>query len=91
MSRLVVAAVGLACKVALGSGFCSVTVRGLPVLRNALESAARDQGQGVLTVANHISTLDDPLAWGSLPAHYYFHSRMTRWALGASDIMFTNP
>jgi len=49
MSRLVVAAVGLACKVALGSGFCSVTVRGLPVLRNALESAARDQGQGVLT------------------------------------------
>lgn len=45
----------------------------------------------MLTVANHISTLDDPLAWGSLPAHYYFRSRMTRWALGASDIMFTNP
>lgn len=39
----------------------------------------------------HSSSLDDPLAWGSLPAHYYFHSRMTRWALGASDIMFTNP
>ncbi|KAJ3574527.1 hypothetical protein NP233_g1711 [Leucocoprinus birnbaumii] len=95
MSRLVssatVAVVGLTCKAVLSSGFCSLTVNGLPILRNALESAARDRGQGVLTVANHISTLDDPVAWGILPAHYYFRSRTTRWALGASDIMFTNP
>jgi len=49
MSHLVTAAVGLACKAVLSSGFCSLAVRGLPVLTNALESAARDEGQGVLT------------------------------------------
>ncbi|KXN87953.1 Tafazzin [Leucoagaricus sp. SymC.cos] len=95
MSRLVssatVTVVGLACKALLSSGFCSVTVNGLSILRNALESSLRDRGQGILTVANHISTLDDPVTWGILPAHYYLHSRTTRWALGASDIMFTNP
>jgi len=56
MSRLVTAAVGLACKAVLSSGFCSLAVRGLPMLTNALESAARDKGQGVLTgvcVASH--------------------------------------
>jgi len=32
------------------------------------------------------------LTWGILPAKYYFRSsRFTRWTLGASDIMFTNP
>jgi len=41
-------------------------------------------------VCNHISTLDDPLVWGILPARYYFHSHSTRWALGASDVIFTN-
>ena len=36
-------------------------------------------------------SLDDPVTWGVLPAKWYFNSRMTRWSLGASDIMFTNP
>ncbi|KAG6833849.1 hypothetical protein H0H87_011783 [Tephrocybe sp. NHM501043] len=35
--------------------------------------------------------LDDPVTWGVLPARYYLSSRTTRWALGASDVMFTNP
>jgi len=35
--------------------------------------------------------LDDPVAWGVLPAHYYPRSRTTRWVLGASDVIFTNP
>ncbi|KAH9987961.1 hypothetical protein BJV77DRAFT_1061507 [Russula vinacea] len=34
---------------------------------------------------------DDPLTWGILPARTYLHSHLTRWTLGASDIMFTNP
>ena len=37
------------------------------------------------------SSLDDPVTWGVLPARYYFQSHTTRWALGASDIIFTNP
>ena len=37
------------------------------------------------------SSLDDPVMWGVLPAQYYLSSFTTRWALGASDIIFTNP
>jgi hypothetical protein len=29
--------------------------------------------------------------WGALPLRNYFHLRDMRWALGASDIIFTNP
>ncbi|RDB20473.1 Tafazzin [Hypsizygus marmoreus] len=91
MSSATVTAVGLTCKAALNLGFCSVTVNGLPTLVAALEHSSRNNGKGVVTVSNHISTLDDPVTWGVLPARYYLHSRMTRWTLGASDILFTNP
>ncbi|KAF9057457.1 hypothetical protein BJ165DRAFT_1333965, partial [Panaeolus papilionaceus] len=36
-------------------------------------------------------SLDDPVTWGVLPASYYLSSRTTRWGLGASEVMFTNP
>ncbi|KAF8076060.1 acyltransferase-domain-containing protein [Lyophyllum atratum] len=91
LTRATVTAVGLTCKAALNFGFCSVTVNGFHNLRDALASSCRNNGQGVVTVSNHISTLDDPVTWGVLPASYYLSSRTTRWALGASDIMFTNP
>jgi monolysocardiolipin acyltransferase len=39
----------------------------------------------------HACRLDDPLIWGVLPARTYFNSHLTRWSLGASDIIFTNP
>lgn len=58
-------------------------------------------------VCNHISTyvllcatilssesrlsLDDPVIWGVLPTRYYLSTKTTRWVLGASEIMFTNP
>ena len=42
-------------------------------------------------VKNHIFRLDDPLTWGILPARTYLDSHLTRWTLGASDIIFTNP
>ncbi|KAK7061440.1 Tafazzin family protein [Favolaschia claudopus] len=79
--------VHLTCKAAL-STICSVSVHGLPHLETAL-SAARTNG--LLTLANHISTLDDPVAWGALPTKYFLNARTIRWTLGASDIMFTNP
>jgi len=37
------------------------------------------------------SSLDDPLVWGILSARPYLDSHLTRWSLGASDIVFTNP
>jgi len=43
------------------------------------------------TVSNHISTLDDPVIWGVLPTRYYLRADTTRWALGASEVIFTNP
>ncbi|TFK73013.1 acyltransferase-domain-containing protein [Pluteus cervinus] len=92
LSTATVASVGLTCKAFLNLGYCgSVTVNGLTNLVRALESESRNRGQGVVTVSNHISTLDDPVTWGVLPKRYYFSSRTTRWALGASDIIFTNP
>ncbi|PCH34660.1 acyltransferase-domain-containing protein [Wolfiporia cocos MD-104 SS10] len=92
LSKATVGAVGLLCKTFLHIGYCSsVTVNGLDNLRTALEDVGRNEGRGVITICNHISTLDDPLVWGVLPARFYLSSRMTRWTLGASDIMFTNP
>ncbi|KAF9047161.1 hypothetical protein BDZ89DRAFT_1007320 [Hymenopellis radicata] len=91
MSPTTVTCIGLSCKLFLNSGLASVTVNGLPTLIDALNSDKRNNGQGVVTVGNHISTLDDPVTWGILPARTYLSSRMTRWTLGASEVMFTNP
>lgn len=92
LSKATIGAVGLLCKTFLNIGYCTpVTIHGFENLRQALESSARTAGCGVVTIANHISTLDDPVVWGILPSRYYLSSRLTRWTLGASDIMFTNP
>ncbi|KAH9849129.1 acyltransferase-domain-containing protein [Lenzites betulinus] len=92
LSKLTVSIVGLGSKALMYGGFCSsVTVRGMENLVKVLESVERNNGRGIVTLSNHVSTLDDPVAWGVLPASYYRNSRLTRWTLGASDIMFTNP
>ncbi|KIJ70447.1 hypothetical protein HYDPIDRAFT_77501 [Hydnomerulius pinastri MD-312] len=91
LSSAVITATGLTCKAFLNSGLCSIAVSNLPVLLDALRSEQRCNGQGVVTVANHLSTLDDPVTWGILPTKNYTNSHTIRWVLGASDIMFTNP
>lgn len=92
LSTATITATGLLCKAFLNSGLCSITVSNLHILLDALRNdERRRRGQGVVTVANHISTLDDPLVWGTLPMELYLNSNTTRWSLGASDIMFTNP
>ncbi|PIL32579.1 hypothetical protein GSI_05282 [Ganoderma sinense ZZ0214-1] len=92
LSKATVSAVGLGSKALLNLGFCSsVTVNGLGNLLKALEDEERNRGRGIVTMSNHISTLDDPVLWGVLPARFYRDSRRTRWTLGAADIMFTNP
>ncbi|KAE9405925.1 hypothetical protein BT96DRAFT_811564 [Gymnopus androsaceus JB14] len=91
-SAATVSAIGLTCKTFLNSGLCTISVNGLQNLAQALEDTERERGRGIVTVSNHISTLDDPVTWGVLPVKYYLRSsRFTRWTLGASDIMFTNP
>ncbi|KAG0587953.1 hypothetical protein KC19_2G204100 [Ceratodon purpureus] len=50
---------------------------------------SRPPGTPLVTVSNHVSTLDDPLMWGirGLPLA---DSKLCRWALAAEDICFTN-
>ncbi|KAG5716067.1 putative lysophosphatidylcholine acyltransferase [Termitomyces sp. T112] len=83
VSTATVTTVGLACKAFLNLGYCSLTVSGLHHLHDTLSSPARNAGQGLITVANHISTLDDPVAWGVLPTRYYLSRRTTRWTLAS--------
>ncbi|KAK7470978.1 Lyso-phosphatidylcholine acyltransferase [Stygiomarasmius scandens] len=91
LSAATITAVGLTCKAFCTAGLASLSVHGLENLQAALHSERRLRQQGIVTVSNHISTLDDPVTWAALPASYYLKSRLTRWTLGASDIMFTNP
>ncbi|OBZ72760.1 putative lysophosphatidylcholine acyltransferase [Grifola frondosa] len=66
LSKATVGTIGLVCKAVLNLGYCSsVTVNGIENLFEALESEERDKGRGVITIANHISTLDEPLIWGT--------------------------
>ncbi|KAJ4472162.1 acyltransferase-domain-containing protein [Lentinula aciculospora] len=91
-SAATISVIGLTCKAFLNSGLCRISVNGLQNLSQALENAHREHGRGIVTISNHISTLDDPVTWGILPVKYYLRSaRFTRWTLGAADIMFTNP
>ncbi|KAJ3867662.1 acyltransferase-domain-containing protein [Lentinula novae-zelandiae] len=90
-SAATISIIGITCKAFLNSGLCKLSVNGLQNLVQALENAHREHDRGIVTISNHISTLDDPVTWGILPVTYYLRSsRFTRWTLGASDIMFTN-
>ncbi|XP_039069652.1 N-acylphosphatidylethanolamine synthase-like isoform X2 [Hibiscus syriacus] len=50
---------------------------------------SRSTGIPLLTVSNHMSTLDDPLLWGfkGFPS---VDAKLARWALAAEDICFKN-
>ena len=52
LSAATVTTIGLASKAFLFSGYCeSVTVKGLPVLLDALSNGERSKGQGIITGA----------------------------------------
>lgn len=61
---------------------------GVEEFRRILENKSRDRG--IVTVANHISVLDDPVAWSCLPLRNSLKPSLCRWTLGAQDICFTN-
>ncbi|GAA5834901.1 hypothetical protein JCM11251_002057 [Rhodosporidiobolus azoricus] len=77
------ALVGGFSKLFLKYGTNSIRVDGLPAFLSALNGE-----RGVLTVSNHISVVDEPFMWGTLPIRNFFDSRTLRWTLGASDVMF---
>ncbi|KAG8822536.1 hypothetical protein FRC19_005728 [Serendipita sp. 401] len=90
VSALTVGVVGTLSKAFLNLA-CRTNVTGAEHLYKAWEDARKCEKKGILTVANHISVMDDPLMWGILPLRSFFSNRTSRWTLGARDIMFTNP
>lgn len=87
VSDLVMGSVGLCAKVYLR--LCTqLEIRNGRTLIEAISN--RVPGTPLITVANHTSTLDDPLLFGILPLALLFRSRCMRWSLGAEEILFTN-
>lgn len=61
----------------------------LGILYDAIEK--REKGQGLLTISNHQSVLDDPFLLGSLlPARILINAKTMRWSLCSLDICFQN-
>lgn len=90
-SNLTIRAVAAFSRTLLRYGCRKVTVRGLERFLSHLHSPERlSSSTGLLTYCNHISVLDEPTIWGSLPASSFRSPHTVRWTLGASDIMFTN-
>ncbi|RMZ74925.1 hypothetical protein DV738_g5674, partial [Chaetothyriales sp. CBS 135597] len=75
-------------------GLNKTEVHGLEGFLELLKSRAKhqDRQRGLLTVSNHLSVLDDPLIWGTLPllftAQHLWQNH--RFALGSHDIVFKN-
>ena len=91
-STYTIRAVAAFSRALLRYGCRNVTVRGLDRFLSHLHSSDRlAAGRGLLTYCNHISVLDEPTIWGTLPASTFRNPDTVRWTLGASDVMFTNP
>ncbi|KAK9448792.1 uncharacterized protein V1518DRAFT_418233 [Limtongia smithiae] len=86
-SRMIMAATGLLSRAFL-YGFHNVETSGVKEFVSVLERAKRE-GRGILTIANHISVIDDPLLWGLLPLRKMLNPADLRWGLGAENICFT--
>lgn len=84
--KMVVMAVGGFAKV-VASLLNSTTVHNAETLINVVRS--RSPGVPLITVSNHMSTLDDPVMWGfkGFPS---FDANLARWVLAAEDICFKN-
>lgn len=84
-SRFTIATVGLFSKFWL-VWLNKVKVHNREVLVDLLNK--RPQGQGLLTISNHVSCIDDPLIWAHLETKYFTPQKM-RLTSAASDVCFT--
>ena len=51
---------------------------------------SRNENRGMMTVMNHMSTVDDPFIWATLPMSIYSSLNNMRWCLGAHNICFAD-
>lgn len=82
----VIAAVGAVAK-AYASLLNTTTVHNADALLRLVSS--RPPGTPLLTVSNHMSTMDDPLMWG-FKGFPTTDAKLQRWVLTAEDICFRN-
>ncbi|RKF62826.1 Lysophosphatidylcholine acyltransferase [Erysiphe neolycopersici] len=71
-------------------GLNGLEVVGLERFLERLDKRSDIEGRkrGLVTVANHVSVVDDPLIWGVMPFSYAFNPSNLRWSLGSYDICF---
>ncbi|CCF56954.1 hypothetical protein KAFR_0B06580 [Kazachstania africana CBS 2517] len=69
--------------------FYNVKLNDFDHLENAMKRA-KDENRGIITIMNHMSTLDDPLLWACFPMKTYSNLSNMRWCLGANNICFAN-
>ncbi|KAJ1795718.1 Lyso-phosphatidylcholine acyltransferase, partial [Coemansia sp. RSA 2399] len=89
LSTAVLGTAAAAMSVFLKVGFRKVVTEDLHKLTDVLEDDARNQP--VITVANHQSTVDDPVIWGVMPARMRWNPDYSRWTLGARELLYMNP
>ncbi|KAL1205706.1 N-acylphosphatidylethanolamine synthase [Cardamine amara subsp. amara] len=78
-----------ACAKAVANVCNKTTVHNADTLMNLVRS--RPPGVPLITVSNHMSTLDDPVMWGAFKGLLSFDPELARWVLAAEDICFKNP
>lgn len=89
MQAVAVPILGNVCHVFM-NGLNRVQVYGLEKLHTAL--LERPKGKPLLTVSNHVASMDDPLVIASLlPPQVLLDARNLRWTLCATDRCFKNP
>ncbi|XP_062113689.1 N-acylphosphatidylethanolamine synthase-like isoform X1 [Humulus lupulus] len=85
--KMVIGAVGGFAKL-VASFLNSTSVRNADTLLSLVRS--RPPGTPLITVSNHMSTLDDPVMWG-FKGFPTMDANLARWVLAAEDICFKNP
>ncbi|XP_027352246.1 tafazzin-like [Abrus precatorius] len=89
MQAVAVPVLGNVCHVFM-NGLNRVQVYGLEKLHSAL--LHRPKGKSLLTVSNHVASIDDPFVIASLlPPHVLLDAKNLRWTLCATDRCFKNP
>ncbi|KAG1371253.1 hypothetical protein COCNU_16G003470 [Cocos nucifera] len=89
LQALAVPVIGNACHVFM-HGLNCVQIYGAEKLHQAL--LERPEGKPLITVSNHVASVDDPLVIASLlPPSVMLDVRNLRWTLCATDRCFTNP
>ncbi|ONI04416.1 hypothetical protein PRUPE_6G320700 [Prunus persica] len=89
LQAVAVPVIGNVCHVFM-NGLNHIQVYGVEKLHDAV--LHRPKGQPLITVSNHVASMDDPLVLAALlPRHVLLDAQNLRWTLCATDRCFANP